>query len=117
LDSEMWEERNETLPAALLNRLDLPSRMAALKAAHFPEPGTPMPELMAAATPAHKRLIFEELFYLELGLSLKRRRMRERRGTAFTTGPEVREALKQVLPFHPTAAQKRVLGEIVGDMR
>jgi ATP-dependent DNA helicase RecG len=29
----------------------------------------------------------------------------------------VREAIKQVLPFHPTAAQKRVLGEIVGDMR
>ncbi|HXE09051.1 MAG TPA: ATP-dependent DNA helicase RecG [Acidobacteriaceae bacterium] len=117
LDSEMWEKRNETLPAALLARLDLPSRMAALKAAHFPEPGTSMTELMAATTSAHRRLIFEELFYLELGLSLKRRRMRERRGTAFATGPEVREALKQVLPFHPTAAQKRVLGEIVADMR
>ena len=72
---------------------------------------------MAAATPAHKRLIFEELFYLELGLELKRRRMRERVGTAFTTGPAVREAIKQVLPFHPTAAQKRVLAEIVADMR
>jgi len=84
---------------------------------HFPEAGTPMGELMSATTPAHKRLIFEELFYLELGLELKRRRMRERLGTAFTTGPEVREAIKQVLPFHPTAAQKRVLGEIVGDMR
>ncbi len=34
-----------------------------------------------------------------------------------TTGEEVREAIKQVLPFHPTAAQKRVLGEIVGDMK
>jgi ATP-dependent DNA helicase RecG len=76
-----------------------------------------MLELMSSTTPAHKRLIFEELFYLELGLSLKRRRMRERVGTAFTTGPAVREAIKQVLPFHPTAAQKRVLGEIVADMR
>ena len=108
---------SETLPVAMLVRLDLPSRMAALRAAHFPEPGTPMTELMSAATPAHRRLIFEELFYLELGLELKRRRMRERRGTAFITGPEVREALKQILPFHPTAAQKRVLGEIVADMR
>ena len=107
----------ETLPAVMLERLDMPVRLAALKAVHFPEAGTPMAELMAATTPAHKRLIFEELFYLELGLELKRRRMRERRGTAFTTGPEVREALKQVLPFHPTAAQKRVLGEIVADMR
>ena len=76
-----------------------------------------MTELMSAATPAHRRLIFEELFYLELGLELKRRRMREREGTAFATNVKVREAIKQVLPFHPTAAQKRVLGEIATDMR
>ena len=115
LDSETWVP--ETLPAALLHRLHLPSRLEALRAVHFPEAGTPMLELMSSTTPAHRRLIFEELFYLELGLSLKRRRMRERVGTAFTTGPAVREAIKQVLPFHPTAAQKRVLGEIVADMR
>ena len=76
-----------------------------------------MTELMSAATPGHRRLIFEELFYLELGLELKRRRMREREGTAFATNVKVREAIKQVLPFHPTTAQKRVLGEIVADMR
>ena len=111
------EPVSETLPAAMLHRLHLPSRLEALKSVHFPEAGTPMVELMSSTTPAHKRLIFEELFYLELGLSLKRRRMRERVGTAFTTGPAVREAIKQVLPFHPTAAQKRVLGEIVADMR
>ena len=108
---------SETLPQAMLERLGLPTRMAALRAVHFPEAGTPMAELMSSSTPAHRRLIFEELFYLELGLELKRRRMRERVGTAFATGPAVREAIKQVLPFHPTAAQKRVLGEIVADMR
>jgi ATP-dependent DNA helicase RecG len=107
----------ETLPVALLERLKLPGRLEALKAVHFPDAGTPMTELMSAATPAHRRLIFEELFYLELGLELKRRRMREREGTAFATNTKVREAIKQVLPFHPTAAQKRVLGEIVNDMR
>ncbi len=114
---DLSSESVETLPAALLHRLALPSRLEALRAVHFPEAGTPMVELMSAATPAHKRLIFEELFHLELGLELKRRRMRERVGTAFTTGPDVREAIKQVLPFHPTAAQKRVLAEIVADMR
>ena len=107
----------ETLPPALLARLKLPSRLAALRAVHFPEAGTPMRDLMSSITPAHKRLIFEELFYLELGLELKRRRMRERVGTAFTTGPHVRDAIKQILPFHPTSAQKRVLAEIVADMR
>jgi ATP-dependent DNA helicase RecG len=107
----------ETLPRVMRSRLLFPERLKALKAVHFPEAGTPMTELMSAATPGHRRLIFEELFYLELGLELKRRRMREREGTAFVTNVKVREAIKQVLPFHPTAAQKRVLGEIASDMR
>jgi ATP-dependent DNA helicase RecG len=107
----------ETLPGAMRARLSFPDRLKALKAVHFPEAGTPMVELMSATTPGHRRLIFEEFFYLELGLELKRRRMREREGTAFVTNVKVREAIKQVLPFHPTAAQKRVLGEIASDMR
>ena len=141
LDSEMWVSREsppatspnpttrslppsapnaqngETIPTALRLRLNLPTRMEALQALHFPPAGTPMTELMSARTPAHRRLIFEEFWYLELGLELKRRRLRERRGTAFVANDQVREALKQVLPFKPTAAQKRVLGEIVTDMR
>ncbi|HEX4140919.1 MAG TPA: ATP-dependent DNA helicase RecG, partial [Candidatus Methylacidiphilales bacterium] len=118
MESEATGARaEETLPAALLDRLGLPSRMAALEAIHFPAAGTSMTELMSARTPAHRRLIFEELWYLELGLELKRRRLREREGTAFVTNDQVRAALKQVLPFKPTNAQKRVLGEIVADMR
>ncbi len=43
--------------------------------------------------------------------------MRERAGIGFATTDKVREAIREVLPFHPTAAQKRTLGEIVADMR
>jgi ATP-dependent DNA helicase RecG len=107
----------ECLPAAMLARLDLPDRETALREVHFPSEGTPMVQLQASATPAHRRLIFEELFFLELGLELKRRRMRERAGIGFQTNEKVREAIREVLPFHPTAAQKRTLGEIVADMR
>jgi ATP-dependent DNA helicase RecG len=107
----------ESLPTAMRERLGIPARLEALRTIHFPAAGTPMTELMSFTTPGHRRLIFEELFYLELGLELKRRRMRERAGTVFATNVKVREAIKQVLPFHPTVAQKRVLGEIVGDMR
>ncbi len=115
--TEAGVEAEETLPRPLRERLQLPGRMEALRALHFPAAGTPIDDLLAARTPAHRRLIFEEFWYLELGLELKRRRLRERVGTEFETGSEVREALKQVLPFHPTAAQKRVLGEVVADMR
>ncbi|HEY2467215.1 MAG TPA: ATP-dependent DNA helicase RecG [Terracidiphilus sp.] len=107
----------ECLPTAMLARLDLPGREGALHEVHYPPEGTSLAQLQAAATPAHRRLIFEELFFLEMGLELKRRRMRERPGVAFETNDKVREAIREVLPFHPTAAQKRTLGEIVVDMR
>ena len=107
----------EYLPAALLDRLNLPDRETALRQVHYPPEGTAFTQLQAHSTPAHRRLIFEELFFLELGLELKRRRMRERTGIAFATTDNVREALREVLPFHPTTAQKRALGEIVSDMR
>jgi ATP-dependent DNA helicase RecG len=107
----------ESLPRAMLERLDLPHREVALREVHFPPEGTSFAELQCAATPAHRRLIFEELFYLELALELKRRRMKERKGISFATNDKVREAIREVLPFHPTTAQKRALGEIVADMR
>ncbi len=107
----------ECLPRLMLARLDLPDRETALREAHFPPEGTSFAQLQASATPAHRRLIFEELFFLELGLELKRRRMRERAGIGFATTDKVREAIREVLPFHPTTAQKRALGEIVADMR
>jgi ATP-dependent DNA helicase RecG len=120
IDSLLKELRGnipETLPAALLERLHMPSREEALRTVHYPPAGTPMTQLQASGTAAHRRLIFEELFYLECGLELKRRKLKERTGVAFETNDKVREALRQILPFHPTTAQKRSLGEIVADMR
>ncbi|MGC2300082.1 MAG: ATP-dependent DNA helicase RecG, partial [Acidobacteriaceae bacterium] len=105
------------MPESVLSRLDLPSREQALREVHFPPAGTAMAQLQGAGTPAHRRLIFEELFYLELGLEVKRRRFQERTGIAFETSEKVRAALREILPFHPTTAQKRALGEIAGDMR
>jgi len=107
----------ETLPQSLLDRLQLPSRESALREVHFPPAGTPMAQLQEFGTPAHRRLIFEELFYLELGLEVKRRRFQERTGIAFETSDKVRSAIREILPFHPTAAQKSALGEIASDMR
>jgi ATP-dependent DNA helicase RecG len=107
----------ECLPRHILDRLNLPDRETSLREVHFPPEGTPFPQLAGFSTPAHRRLIFEELFFLELGLELKRRRLRDRPGIPFATTDKVREAIREVLPFHPTAAQKRALGEIVTDMR
>jgi ATP-dependent DNA helicase RecG len=107
----------ETLPAAMLDRLGMPSRDTSLQQVHFPDAATPLSQLQSARTPSHRRLIFEELFFLELGLEIKRRKARERAGIAFAPNEQVRAALREVLPFHPTTAQKRALAEIVEDMK
>jgi ATP-dependent DNA helicase RecG len=62
-------------------------------------------------------MIFDELFFIELGLELKRREQKAQTGIAFQLNGNVREAIKKILPFHPTAAQKRVLKEIATDMQ
>jgi ATP-dependent DNA helicase RecG len=107
----------ETLPAAMLERLSMPSRDTSLQQVHFPDAATSLSQLQSARTAAHRRLIFEELFFLELGLEIKRRKAKERTGIAFAPNEQVRAALREVLPFHPTVAQKRALGEIVEDMK
>ena len=107
----------ECLPAKMLARLGLPGREEALRAVHFPPEGSRLSDLVNWQTPAQKRLVFEELFFLELGLELKRRKMRLSAGIGFTADDRVREALREILPFHPTAAQKRAFAEIVADMR
>ena len=107
----------ECLPQSMLDRLGMPDRETALTQAHFPPEGATQIALMEARTPALRRLIFEELFFLELGLELKRRKSLKQLGIGFATSDNVREAIREVLPFHPTAAQKRALGEIVADMR
>jgi ATP-dependent DNA helicase RecG len=109
-------ELPESIPAAVRKRLDLlPSREALWKV-HWPDPGESFQYLQAARTQAHIRLIFEELFFIELGLELKRQEQKAQTGISFELNDRVREAIKRILPFHPTRAQKRTLKEIAADM-
>ena len=111
------EPLDDPLPAAIRDRLKLPDRWSAIQALHFPEAGADLRLLNAFRSPAQWRLIFEEFFWLECGLSLKRSRARVRPGIAFELNDRVREKIKLMLPFKPTNAQKRVLKEIAGDMQ
>ncbi len=106
----------DAIPAVVRGRMGLVDRRSAFWQAHWPEVGESLAKLQAARTPAHIRLIFEELFFLELGLELKRRKVRAQTGVAFQINDRIRAAVKRILPFHPTAAQKRVLKEIAEDM-
>jgi len=106
----------DAIPAAVRGHLGLISPHEALWKVHWPLPGTSMEDLQSLRTPGHIRLIFEELFFIELGLELKRREQKAQTGIAFQLDDRVRAAIKKILPFHPTAAQKRALKEIASDM-
>jgi ATP-dependent DNA helicase RecG len=109
-------ELPEPIPAAVRAHLGLISPRAALWNVHWPEPGESFQDLQSFRTPAHIRMIFDELFFVELGLELKKRDQKAQTGIAFRLDDRVRAAIKKILPFHPTTAQKRVLKEIAGDM-
>jgi len=106
----------DPIPAAVRRHLSLIPPREALWKVHWPEPGESFQDLQASRTPAHIRLIFEELFFVELGLELKRREQKAQTGIAFHLDERVRAAIKKILPFHPTTAQKRALKEIASDM-
>ena len=101
-------EMEETLPQSLRQAHALAGLEFALKNIHFPE-GEEELNL------ARRRLMFEELFYLSIGLTfLKHRREGQTRGVAVRPCPV--EEFTTLLPFAPTDAQRRVMEEISADM-
>ncbi len=109
-------EAEDPLPESVRRRMRLPGLAESLRGLHFPPPETDLRLLNAFRTPAQARLIFEEFFWLQAGLALKRDEERSAAGISFQLTERVREQIKKMLPFKPTAAQKRVLGEIARDM-
>jgi ATP-dependent DNA helicase RecG len=107
----------DPMPPDILARLKLPDRWSALRGIHFPPQDSDLRLLNAFRSPAQYRLIFEEFFWLECGLALKRAKARLQPGIAFELTDRVREQIKAMLPFKPTGAQKRVLGEIAKEMQ
>ncbi|PYV26043.1 MAG: ATP-dependent DNA helicase RecG [Acidobacteria bacterium] len=106
----------ECLPESVRRKNNLMDRSSALSQTHFPDRNQPLEDLARFRTPAQVRLIFEELFNVGAGLALKRRKAKSVEAAQFRVTENVRQAIKKILPFHPTTAQKRVLKEIVEDM-
>jgi len=106
------------LPEELRLRLKLPTRRAALLAAHFPPSDADINLLNAFATPAQRRLIFEEAFLFQMGVLARRRAVEaERKPAVIHVDDRVRESARQVLPFRLTAGQRQALKEIVEDLQ
>ena len=107
----------ETLPDEIRKRYALPSRREALMYVHFPPANENLELLNKLRSPAHVRMIFEEFFFFQLGIAARRKEERSQTGIPLRVRDDkIRAAIKRILPFKPTAAQKKVLAEIAANL-
>ena len=115
LDNEAIEE---TLPADLQKRAQLIGRAHALREIHFPPADVALSDYEQSRSPAHLRLIFEDFFWLTFALGFKRgRRVRETKEVTIRIDKLVNDAVKSVMPFKLTKAQRKVVADIFNDMK
>ncbi|MEO8661104.1 MAG: ATP-dependent DNA helicase RecG, partial [Bryobacteraceae bacterium] len=106
----------DVLPEDVRRRMGMPDLWTAVRCVHFPPVTEDLRLLNSFRSPAQFRLVFEEFFWLECGMALKRAKARLQPGIRFELNDQVRAQIKKMLPFKPTGAQKKVLGEIAQDM-
>lgn len=101
----------------LMERHDLADLRESLQQLHFPSGNVSMEALNQRRSRSHRTLIFDEFFFLELGLALKKSKVTREKGIAFSIDAESEREFLQSLPFSLTCDQQTVLKEITADMR
>ena len=110
------EQASSAVPVTVSERLGLLASARALIDVHKPGRDTDPGDLARFATPAHRSLIFEELFGLQVGMRLRKRGRAKQRGVVIEESPQRVTSFLSSLPFTPTAAQLRSSAEVVADM-
>ena len=110
----------DVLPAGVAQRLGFPSMADSLRQVHQPEASLSdgkLAELVAGQAPAQRRLAFEDLFVVQVGLGLERDRARRAAGwRCELDGEAVLASARAALPFALTAAQERAIRTLFGDL-
>ncbi len=108
---------NDYLPADIIEGNRLMPLSSAMSEVHFPVIEKDMGLLNSGRSEMHRRLAFDEFFFLELGLALKKKDVeKEKREIPYTAKGELLEGLRNNLPFKLTSAQQRVIAEIKRDL-
>ena len=101
---------DDFLPQELLSRTGLPTLREAIQQAHYPDN-------MAAWESARRRLAFDELLTLQLAVQGRKRHLSdEMPGVSIAVDAQVLAGFYASLPFPLTGAQKRCIGQILGDL-
>ncbi|MCE5311792.1 MAG: ATP-dependent DNA helicase RecG [Nitrospiraceae bacterium] len=111
------ESLPDSLPADIIAKYKLPALAESLMNVHFPPSSAGLEELNSGRSIYHKRLSFDELFNLQLGLALKKMKEEKETGISFRPDNQLIDRLISALPFKLTNAQQRVVGEILDSMK
>ncbi|MBN2468699.1 MAG: ATP-dependent DNA helicase RecG [Deltaproteobacteria bacterium] len=106
----------DAVPRSISERLGLPDVAVAFERIHFPKNEDDFDRLVDGRSAYHRRIIFDEFFFLELGLALRKRGLVLGKGIAFRVNNNIPERLENLIGFSLTGAQRRVIGEIADDM-
>jgi ATP-dependent DNA helicase RecG len=109
-------QATSVVPRSVGERLGLLGISEALRYVHAPPPDADIAALQGSASAAHRTLILEELFALQVGMTLRRAQREAESGIAMPAATERVERFLSSLPFRPTGAQRRVIAEISADM-
>jgi len=104
------------IPAEVLEKRGLIPLAEAFHQVHWPENGISLGDLEQGRDAGRRSLVFDEFFFLELGLVLKRNGVVLERGIPFEVRHRYTKPLAAMLPYRLTDAQRRVLGEIKRDI-
>jgi ATP-dependent DNA helicase RecG len=105
------------LPEDIIERNNLMPLNKAIREIHFPEEMSDIDVLNRGVSKAHRRLIFDEFFLLELGLALMKKKEVSESGIPFEVELLLVETFLKTLTFELTHAQKQVFEQIKSDMR
>ena len=107
---------SDPLPPAIIKRHNLPPLKESIRQVHFPEAESQGPFQDEVKGLYRARLVFDELFLLELGMAVNRKNNRMRKGLAFRCEGKMLHAFKNMLPFVLTSAQCKAMDDILRDM-
>jgi ATP-dependent DNA helicase RecG len=109
-------ELSSPIPQEIVERQDLIDFSEAFRRVHFPPDGESIETLNLHRSDGHRRIIFDEFFFLELGLALKKRGMTLETGISFQTDGLLARKLLDLLSFQLTRSQDKVWAEIREDL-
>lgn len=110
------KEIEETLPCNILDKYKFPNLCDAVYTIHNPDTSENVKSILNRTHPAYKRFIYDELFYMQLVMQLKRKTYNKSKGIKFNIDKDYLQEIKNVMPFTLTPAQKKALIEIFNDM-